>query len=150
MKIRNPHLLKKPWLFPICTALGAALGLFEGGTHGLSIITLALILIGTGAAVNAWFFISLRKTLVDQAVHIPDTNAEPTKKRLRYLLFGIGLIAVLYGGVLYVTGRTDLARQILPTASLCFLGVFVTRPKAKRWRGCETQRDLEGMNRGEP
>jgi hypothetical protein len=135
MKIRNPHLLKRPWLFPICTALGAVLGIFEGGTHGLSVMTLALILIGTFAGVNAWFFISLRETIADQPANIADANAEPTRKRLRYLLFGIGVLATLYGGVLYMIGRTDSARQMLPTAALCFLAAFVTKPKPKSQKG---------------
>lgn len=132
MKIRNQHFLKRPWLFPICTALGATLGIFEGGTHGHSVTTLTLILVGIVAAINAWFFLSLRKTRLDGAANIPDTNAERTRKRLRYLLFGLGSITVLYGGVLYMTGRTDLVRQALFTAAFCFLMAFVTKPKAKR------------------
>ena len=132
MRIRNQVWLKRPWLFPICTALGAATGVFVAGTQGLNVITLALIIIGTVAGVNAWFFVSLRKTLADQAANVPDTNAERTRKRLRYFLFGIGVGAVLYGGVLYMTGRTDLARQMIPTAALCLLMAFLSKPKAKR------------------
>jgi hypothetical protein len=132
MTIRNQHLLKRPWLFPIFTTLGAVLGVFEGGTHGLSVMTLALILIGTFAVVNTWFFISLSKTMAGQAANLPDTNAEPMRKRLRYLLFGLGVLAILDGGVLYMTGRTDLARQALLTAAVCLLMTFVTKPKPKR------------------
>lgn len=65
MKVKNPSLLRRPWLFPIYTLIGGALGLIFGGpkviSAGVIIVALAVI-----ALLNAWFFVSLKQTTRDQ------------------------------------------------------------------------------------
>jgi hypothetical protein len=65
MTVRNPSLLKRPWLFPIYTVIGGVLGLVFGGPKVIStaVIIVALVII---ALLNAWFFVSLKQTTRDQ------------------------------------------------------------------------------------
>jgi hypothetical protein len=68
MKIRNQVLLRLPWLFSACTIIGVPLGLYLSGDALKVLSKLTLILIGVGciAALNLWFFVSLRQTTRDQ------------------------------------------------------------------------------------
>ena len=68
MKIRNQSLLRRPWLFPIYTVLGVPLGLYlsRDAVKVLNNATVILIGVGCVAAINVWFFASLRQTLRDQ------------------------------------------------------------------------------------
>jgi len=68
MKIRNQSLLRRPWLFPVYTLLGVPLGLYLGGdaVKVLNYPTVIFIFVGCIAALNVWFFASLKQTLRDQ------------------------------------------------------------------------------------
>jgi len=65
MIIRNQSLLRRPWLFPVYTVLGVLIGLYFGGDAVRVLNNLTVILIGVAciAALNVWFFASLRQTL---------------------------------------------------------------------------------------
>jgi hypothetical protein len=57
MIIRNPVLLKMPWLLPVCSFLGAAYVFMKD--NGLSFGMKLATYLGTVAAINFWFFSSL-------------------------------------------------------------------------------------------
>jgi hypothetical protein len=84
MKVRNQSLLQRPWLFPIYTVLGVPLGLYLSGGAVKVLGNATVILIGVGcvAALNAWFFISLRQTLRDQN-RVPGETPGRTKDLVR-------------------------------------------------------------------
>jgi hypothetical protein len=60
MIIRNQALLKWPWLLPVSTAIGAAYVFLKDS--GLSFVAKLAIYFGTVAAINLWFFSSLKQT----------------------------------------------------------------------------------------
>ena len=61
MRIRNQHLLKRPWLFPVYTLIGGAIGLLSV-TSGLSVAMRGAIFVVCISLMNVWFFIALRLT----------------------------------------------------------------------------------------
>jgi hypothetical protein len=60
MTIRNRVLLKRPWLWPVCAALGAACIFTQ--PNGLGIITEIAIYLGVVVTLNILFFVALRES----------------------------------------------------------------------------------------
>lgn len=60
MIIRNQALLRWPWLLPVCSLIGAAYIFLKD--NGLSFVVKLAIFFGTVAAINLWFFSSLKQT----------------------------------------------------------------------------------------
>ena len=60
MRIRNKNLLKWPWLWPVCTTIGAAFVFVQ--PSNLSTAVKMAIFLGVVVAVNIFFFISLKRT----------------------------------------------------------------------------------------
>jgi hypothetical protein len=65
VKIRNQLFLKRPWLFPILTVLGGAIPLFNKRKELSFTLEVSLFLVVI-IVINAWFFISLRRTTREQ------------------------------------------------------------------------------------
>jgi hypothetical protein len=60
MIIRNQVLIKWPWLLPVCSLIGAAYVFLQA--NGLSFVVKVAVYVGTEAAINLWFFSSLKQT----------------------------------------------------------------------------------------
>lgn len=130
MRIRNQSLLKRPWLFPICTVTGVFVGLFVEGTKGLSAPTIIFVLVGICIAPNIWFFVSLRQTQRQQAGSIPDDGA-PNNKKFRYPLIGIGILALLWSAISYIAGEPQMALKMVFTAAISLTVAMLIKAKPK-------------------
>jgi hypothetical protein len=64
MIVRNQLFLKYPWLVPIYSVIGVAVGIwFKAATLNWTVLTIAGLVV---LAVNAWFFYLLKQTRVSQ------------------------------------------------------------------------------------
>jgi hypothetical protein len=64
MRIKNPVLLKRPWLFPVCTTLGAAFVFRQGIDISLTIKGAVFLVIVV--AFDIVFFLALKRTRQNQ------------------------------------------------------------------------------------
>jgi NADH:ubiquinone oxidoreductase subunit 6 (subunit J) len=73
MKIRNQALIKRPWIWPVCTTIGAALIFVQGAN--ISLTTKVEIFSGVVVVLNAFFFVVLKHTLREvRTRQNPDSN----------------------------------------------------------------------------
>ena len=61
MTIRNQALIKRPWLFPVCSIIGCSVVFFQ--SNNLSTTATAAIYVGVIALMNTLFFVALKQTL---------------------------------------------------------------------------------------
>jgi hypothetical protein len=69
VEIKNPVFLKRPWLFPVCTTIGAAL-VFRPGV-AISLTIKVVVFLFVVVTLNAVFFTALKRTRQNQSRNPP-------------------------------------------------------------------------------
>jgi hypothetical protein len=106
MTIRNPVFLKRPWLWPVCTTIGASVVFLA---NGIGVLTKAAVFLGTITALNAFFFVALKRTPGGQDAD-PGPQTDPLSPTKNERNMGRETLATL-AGFLLILGPIILSRK---------------------------------------
>jgi hypothetical protein len=139
MLIRNPILLKRPWIVVASTIYLVIVGVFAAlytGANGADAVVIIGIAVLVGAAMNVWFFSSLKKTRkIIQTNGAAPPMAARNAKTLSTLLLVLGVLLPVVQFRSYLSGPRDRlsfsdATGSLWTCVICiYLGIRLRKPK---------------------